>query len=179
MVASLVLAFCYFPAAGARTFKWHVSDVTGATLGQFSHLITGAMATGFVGYRAELGTANGVAAAAILLASLLLYEWARRTIRERRFHIAWSGEVPDTVCDAGPYRFVRHPIYLSYILAFLALTVAFPTLVTGAILLFNCALYAHAARSDERDLAASALKEPYAAYKARTGMFCPRLRKAA
>jgi len=177
MVAALILAFCYFPAAGARTFQWHISDVTGATLGKFSLVFTGAMAAAFVGYRQPLETANGIASAAILLGSLLLYEWARRTIRERRFHIAWSGQVPETVCDAGPYAFVRHPIYLGYLLAFLALAVAFPRLLTAAIFLFNCALYAHAARTDERDLAGSALKDAYAAYKARTGMFFPRWRR--
>ena len=178
MAAAFILAFCYFMAAGARTFEWHVSDVAGATLGQFSHLVTGAIGTAFVSYRHQLAPMNGIAAAAILLASLLLYEWSRRTIRERRFHIAWSGEVPDTVCEAGPYAYLRHPVYLSYVLAFLALLVAFPRFLTGVIFLFNCALYAHAARSDERDLAASELKDAYAAYKARTGMFFPRWRKA-
>jgi hypothetical protein len=39
-----------------------------------------------------LHPANGIAAAVILLGSVSLHEWVRRTIRERRFHIAWSGE---------------------------------------------------------------------------------------
>jgi protein-S-isoprenylcysteine O-methyltransferase Ste14 len=60
--------------------------------------------------------------------------------------------VPDFVCNSGPYQFVRHPIYGSYILAFLAALVAMPSLITLACFLLNVSLFAHAARSDERSL---------------------------
>ena len=78
------------------------------------------------------------------------------------------------MCASGPYAFVRHPVYLSYMLAFLAMPVAFPMIATATIFLFNVALYVHAARDDERSLAASELGEAYADYRQRTGMFVPR-----
>jgi protein-S-isoprenylcysteine O-methyltransferase Ste14 len=177
LVLGFILAFGYFTAAGAQTFVWDITDVKGATLGQFSLLCTGAIATALLGYRQVLHPANGIAAALLLLSSVALYEWARWTIRERRFHIGWSGDVPDAVCDTGPYAHVRHPVYLSYMLAFLAAAIAFPRLPTLAIFLFNVALYAHAARDDERSIGASELKGAYAAYKERTGMFVPRWRR--
>jgi protein-S-isoprenylcysteine O-methyltransferase Ste14 len=34
--------------------------------------------------------------------------------------IAWNYHVPDQVIDTGPYAHIRHPIYLSYLFAFLA-----------------------------------------------------------
>lgn len=177
LVLGFILVFGYFTQIGASTFEHDESDVKGATLAQFSFLITGAIGTGLLSYRQVLHPLNGVAATAILLASVSLYEWARRTIRGRRFHIGWSGDVPDAVCDSGPYTFVRHPVYLSYMVAFLAVPVAFPRLPTLAIFLFNVALFAHAARDDERSLAASELQQAYAAYKERTGMFIPRMRR--
>jgi len=178
LVLGFILVFGYFAAAGATTFERDESDVKGAMWGGFSLFVTGAIATALLSYRQILHPLNGIAAAIVLLASFSLYEWARRTIRKRRFHIAWSGEVPEAVCASGPYAFVRHPVYLSYILAFVAVPTAFPMPVTLAILLFNLVLYVHAARDDERSIDASELKHAYAAYKARTGMFFPRIRRA-
>jgi protein-S-isoprenylcysteine O-methyltransferase Ste14 len=178
LVLGFILVFGYFTAAGATTFERDESDVKGAMWGQFSLLVTGAIGTAGLSYRQPLATANGAAAAVVLLCSVVLYEWARRTIRERRFHIAWSGDVPGELCDCGPYARVRHPVYLSYMLAFLAVPIAFPMLATAAILLFNVALYVHAARDDERSIDESDLKPAYAAYKACTGMFFPRVTKA-
>ena len=81
--------------------------------------------------------------------------------------------MPETLCDEGPYRYIRHPIYLSYVLAFLAVLIALPHWITALSFLLNFALSVGAARSDERVLAGSALAADYAAYRERTGMFLP------
>ena len=176
LVLGFILAFGYFAQAGAATFARDDSDVKGAFGGQFSLLFTGAIATGLLSFRQVLHPLNGIVAAVVLLGALALYEWARRTVRERGFHIAWSGDVPDAVCTSGPYAWVRHPVYLSYLLAFLAATIAFPRWPMLAIFVLNLGLWLHAARDDERSLAASELGPAYASYRARTGMFLPRLR---
>jgi protein-S-isoprenylcysteine O-methyltransferase Ste14 len=93
----------------------------------------------------------------------------------RSFYIAWSGDVPDALCDRGPYAYIRHPIYASYIFAFLAVLVAMPTLITFAVFVFNAVLFTHAALSDERSLASGTFAADYAEYKKRTGMFVPRV----
>ena len=124
MVLGFILVFGYFAQAGANTFERDDGDVNGAFRGQFSLLVTGAIATGLLSFRQVLHPANGITAAIVLLAAVALYEWARWTIRERRFHIAWSGDVPDELCASGPYAFVRHPVYLSYLLAFVAVPIA-------------------------------------------------------
>ena len=176
LIIGFILVFSYFLVGGANTFERDDSDVKGAGWGQFSLFVTGALGAALLSFQQPLHLWNGVAATALLLGSLALYEWSRRTIRDRRFHIAFSGDVPDAVCASGPYAFVRHPVYLSYILAFLAMPIAFPRLATAAIFLFNLGLYVHAARDDERSLARSKLGKAYAAYRQRTGMFFPRLR---
>ena len=177
LIVGFIALFSYFLGAGARTFGHDETDVNGAFWAQFSFIFTGAVGAMLLGYRQEVHRWNAAAAAVLLACSLLLYEWARRTVRERGFQIAWSGRVPDSVCEAGPYARVRHPVYASYLLAFLAMPVAFPRLAMLAIFLFNAALFIHGARSDERSLAQSPLKEEYAAYRRRAGMFFPRLRR--
>jgi protein-S-isoprenylcysteine O-methyltransferase Ste14 len=171
----LALSFYYFILAGARTFEISPSDDLASGVAQFSFLVTGTIGTMFLGYRAAVPLGNAIGSAALLAGSLALYEWARHTIRERRFHIAWSGDVPEELCEAGPYAHVRHPLYASYILAFAAMLVALPKLATLAIFLLNVGLFVHAARHDERSIAESDLSEEYARYKRRAGMFLPRL----
>jgi protein-S-isoprenylcysteine O-methyltransferase Ste14 len=64
---------------------------------------------------------------------------------------------------------------VSYMLAFAAQLVAFPSLVTLGLFVLNVGLFTHAAITDERSLARSDLAEEYARYKASTGMFLPLL----
>jgi protein-S-isoprenylcysteine O-methyltransferase Ste14 len=76
-------------------------------------------------------------------------------------------------------RIPRHPLYVSCLIAYLAALVALPHWLTASVFLVNIALFVHAARHDERQIAASALAADYAAYRERTGMFLPRLSRAA
>jgi methanethiol S-methyltransferase len=74
---------------------------------------------------------------------------------------------------------IRHPIYASYILAFMAALVALPTITMLLVFVFNAVLFTHAAYSDERSLTTSALGSEYASYKNRTGMLLPRFKRRA
>src|SRR5262249_54127776 len=119
---------------------------------------------------------NGIVAACLLVASLGLYEWARATIWGRRFGVGWADHVPEELCERGPYRFLRHPIYLSYMIAFAACFAAIPHWSTTLMLVFNVALFTIAARDDEKRIADSPLAASYAGYRKRVGMFFPRVR---
>jgi protein-S-isoprenylcysteine O-methyltransferase Ste14 len=174
LVVVLGCSFGYFLGAGARTFTSSGTDDVGALWAQIS-FGTGALTTITLGLVVPIGLYNGLASIAILGCSLALYEWARHVISGRKFYIAWSGDVPEALCDRGPYAYLRHPIYASYILAFLAELAAIPTPITLAVLLFNVGLFTHAALSDERSLASGTFGAEYAQYRKRTGMFLPRV----
>lgn len=169
--------FVHFMIAGGRTFFFKDAEREGpaAYISQFSFLISGTMVTWGLGIRLPMLAANQVAAALLLMASLALYEWARHTIWGRRFGLAWGDHVPEALCEEGPYRYIRHPIYLSYVLAFLAVLVALPHWITALTFLCNLVLFVSGARSDEQVIAGSALAADYAAYRQRTGMFLPKL----
>jgi len=175
LLVVLACTFPYFLGAGARTFTSSGTDDAGAIWAQISFGFTGALPTITLGLVVPIRLYNAVGAIAVLICSLTLYEWARHTIWGRSFYIAWSGDVPEALCDRGPYAHVRHPIYASYILAFLAVLVALPTLITLAAFVFNAGLFTHAALSDERSLTSGAFGAEYARYKERTGMFLPRI----
>ena len=167
--------FVHFMIAGGRTFyfKTRRENEPAAYIAQFSFLVTGTMVTW--GWASDCQCPRRT-------------RWPRRwcscrPCRCTNGHATRSGEgalawrwgdhVPETLCEEGPYRYIRHPIYLSYVLAFLAVLVALPHWITALTFLFNLALFVCSARSDERGIAGSALAADYAAYRKRTGMFLP------
>jgi protein-S-isoprenylcysteine O-methyltransferase Ste14 len=105
------------------------------------------------------------------LLSLVLYEWTRRTVAGRRFFIGFGGKVPDAVCESGPYRYIRHPFYLSYAIAFLGMLVAIATPIAALVFALAIALFSYMARDDELTLEHSRLGPAYCAYKRRVGLF--------
>jgi protein-S-isoprenylcysteine O-methyltransferase Ste14 len=164
--------FVYFLTAGAKTFNIPPGD-SGAVLGQLSFVSGLACVLGLGFYQAFV--CNELLWGAVLaLCSTVLYEWTRRTVMDRNFYTGLGGEVPAAVCRSGPYNFVRHPFYLSYMLAFLGMVVAFPSVVTGSVCVLNIALFVYMAFDDERVLVRSPLAADYQAYRMRAGMFFPR-----
>lgn len=79
----------------------------------------------------------------------------------------------DTILTKGPYRFIRHPIYLSYSLAWLAAPIAMHSILLGLTAIFMVACYVISAREEERLLAAGAKAGEYAALRARTWRIIP------
>ena len=84
-----------------------------------------------------------------------------------------NGEV-DVVSD-GPYRYVRHPMYLAVFLFALALTLRSGSWVVVVELALLAALFASKARWEEARLEES--MPEYAVYRATTPQFVPRLRR--
>jgi protein-S-isoprenylcysteine O-methyltransferase Ste14 len=173
--ALMLLPFFWFLSMGRGTFRTPVTRTTGLKLGALA-LLSGLLLGMWNGVKGTYDPAHWVAGAVIALASMALYESARRVIKDRGFCLALSGEVPQSVCVEGPYRFVRHPVYGSYILAFLAMLIAFPNAVGATLFAINVLFFGYAAAAEERVLAGSPLASRYSAYKNSAGMFLPRLR---
>lgn len=169
--------FLHFIQAGARTLYFKSGDAgAGAAFAQGLFFFGGIIPIWFLGLYRPIHFMNGIIAACILVLSIALYEWARAAIWGRRFGVAWGEHVPDELCEAGPYRYIRHPLYLSYMIAWLAAFVALPHWSTAVLLVASVVVFTVAARSDEATIGTSQLAGAYVEYRGRTGMFWPRIR---
>jgi protein-S-isoprenylcysteine O-methyltransferase Ste14 len=118
---------------------------------------------------------SGAAAAGIVLAgcALVLHGWARRTLGPM-----WSGVVQvraqHALVERGPYRLVRHPIYLAGLLLAAGTFLAHPSLTTASLGAGFSVGVLLKARLEERALR-SALGGDYERYAARVPALVPRL----
>jgi protein-S-isoprenylcysteine O-methyltransferase Ste14 len=172
----MVCPFPYFMTAGANTFTVPMLLDSGAMLGELS-FVSGMLCVLCMGLFGGLLLPLALCGAIFALGSVMLYEWTRRTVVDRNFYVALSGKVPGAICETGPYHYVRHPFYLSYMLAFLGVAVAFPSLIVGGACVLDIGLFAYMAIDDERVLLESTLGADYRAYRGRVGMFVPRLKR--
>ena len=83
--------------------------------------------------------------------------------------------LPDRLITVGPYRWVRHPFYLGYIIGALAPAVAINSGWMVSITIVMIAIVVVAAVREERVWLASPRADAYRDYQRRTGMFLPKL----
>lgn len=116
------------------------------------------------------------AVAGILLYSLAVavflsaIESAKRTRLQRAFV---DEPLPDRLITDGPYRWVRHPFYVGYILGAIAAPVSTASTGLALIAIAMIGLTWFAALREERAWLRSPRGEAYREYQARTGMFLP------
>ena len=173
IVLWMAMPFPYFISAGANIFTVPKLRDNGAVLGQLSFM-SGMLCVVIMGLFYRLLIPAALCGCVFALCAVALYEGTRRTVVDRNFYIGLSGEVPGAICDTGPYRYVRHPFYLSYVVAFLGVAVAFPSLIVSGVCLLNIGLFVYMAFDDERVLSSSPWGADYNNYKTRVGMFLPR-----
>jgi protein-S-isoprenylcysteine O-methyltransferase Ste14 len=125
--------------------------------------------------RSELSPAQAVAAAVLYLISLGLFWWAIHANREGPLSAVFSPDLPKHVVKRGPYMWVRHPLYTSYLLTWFAGVIATGRLWLVPTVAVMTMIYWKAARHEEEKFFRSALASVYAAYRSRTGLFVPSL----
>ena len=120
--------------------------------------------------RAAIGIAIYGAALALFLSAI---EAARRVPMTRTF-------VYEPKCEhiirGGPYRFIRHPIYLSYSLAWIAAPVATQSLFLAVTALIMIACYVVSAREEERRMSLGARSGEYLEWQRQTWRLFPLLK---
>ena len=112
----------------------------------------------------------------VMLASLALFWAAIFASREARLRLAFDAENPDSLVTEGPYRYLRHPFYTSYLVFWAGWAVAIWSAWTLPFLGFILLVYTLAARGEELKFSNSPLGPQYEEYRRRTGFFWPRMR---
>jgi protein-S-isoprenylcysteine O-methyltransferase Ste14 len=126
-------------------------------------------------YHLTAGAAAGWPVALILFAgALAVFTWAIKATRKTPPTLAFDTDQPSFLLHQGPYRYVRHPFYLAYIMFWIATALAAHTLLAWAAPAIMTSLYIHAATREERKFAMSELSAAYATYRTQAGMFLPR-----
>jgi len=123
--------------------------------------------------RMEWGQVLDMAAIPFAAASIGLLFF---TVGTHRIPLAlWhqSNDAPKHIVTYGPYRWVRHPFYVSFLLALIGLCINYPHPVTILALLYGYVALNGTARREEKRLCVSEFGDEYAAYMKRTGRFFP------
>jgi len=110
----------------------------------------------------------------LFTASLGVFAAAISASRKTPPTLAYDNDSPNFLLHHGPYRYVRHPFYLAYVLFWFGTAIAVHGLAAWLAPVIMTALYFDAASREERKFANSELADAYAAYRARAGMFWPR-----
>ena len=125
--------------------------------------------------RAGIPTLSRLAFSLTLLAlSALLFAVTRSTTPAKILPAAFSEGGPAQIVETGPYRFVRHPFYVSYMLYWTALALAapHPLVVAGVVVIIGS--YVLLGHGEEQRLLAGPLGAEYRRYFDATGRFLPR-----
>jgi protein-S-isoprenylcysteine O-methyltransferase Ste14 len=103
------------------------------------------------------------------------------TLGTHRIPIAlWhqTNDAPRQLVTWGAYRYVRHPFYASFLLAYAGACLLYPHPAVLALCVYSAAVLNLTAAKEERRLAASEFGDEYRAYMAKTGRFFPRWNRA-
>jgi protein-S-isoprenylcysteine O-methyltransferase Ste14 len=120
-----------------------------------------------------VGATQALSAAAFYLTALWLFWWAIQANSPRPLSAVLSPDIPEHLMQDGPYRFIRHPFYCSYILTWTAGVVATQQLWLLSTVAVMFGIYLYAAKKEEEKFERSSLGPSYQQYQARTGRFFP------
>ncbi|WP_027664330.1 methyltransferase family protein [Rhizobium leguminosarum] len=102
-----------------------------------------------------------------------LFWWAVSASRQARLRFVFTLDHPDSLVTDGPYRYLRHPFYTSYLLFWSGWALASWSIWSILPVLFFTVVYVIAARNEERKFSLSPLASEYEAYRRKTGLLTP------
>ncbi len=167
----------FFRADGKMNLRWWL---TGSPFG----LAISGVGLTWAGISPQLLPVGNTAAAVLdtvgVLVTVGAYVMIAATIAIHRVPLAlWHQDgdknAPVHIVTYGPYRWVRHPFYVSFILLLIGGALIARDSLTLAALPLGLLVLDWTARKEEKKLLASNLGDEYSAYRARTGRFMPRL----
>jgi protein-S-isoprenylcysteine O-methyltransferase Ste14 len=169
----LVACLASFTWAMGHFFTQPAGMTPGMKVIRFCGTLFGLLHLGAILWPAAVTPERACAAAMLYAGALGLFWWAIATHRRAPVSAVFSPDLPQRLVQAGPYQFVRHPFYASYLLMWTAGIIATHQVWLALSVFVMGAIYVVAARSEELKFQTSTLARQYAAYRARTGLFLP------
>ncbi len=176
LVLAASITFIIVGVAAADFFRWPESHADWRLRTHYG----AAIALSLVHVTAIGTTSNGDTGSMVLAlvlygTGLALFLWSQESVKRHPPHVTFAGKAPDGFLDAGPYRHVRHPFYSAYMLIWFAGVVATANKWLMASALWMSIGYAVAAAEEEAAYERTPFAASYRNYRARVGMFLPRL----
>lgn len=109
----------------------------------------------------------------LLFLSAVLFFWAINVFKAQPPAIAFSDEIVSPLQTNGPYKYIRHPFYSSYFLAWLGGTLATCNWWLLISVIVMGYVYYKAAKEEEKLWLSGKNREEYIVYKNQAGMFFP------
>ncbi len=164
-----------------QSFNWAVSGhfksdrmPAGMKLIMLASIITALAFLALLWTRAQPPSAE-LAGMAIEVCAAGLFAVTVAATRKIRFRMAFDDETPDQLVVSGPYRYIRHPFYTSYLIFWTGFALITFSWLSLPPLLVMAAIYFFAALGEDRKFATSALADQHSQYRQRAGMFWPKL----
>jgi protein-S-isoprenylcysteine O-methyltransferase Ste14 len=116
---------------------------------------------------------RSLAGSLLYICSAGLFWWAIKTSLASPLSAAFSPNLPVHLVDHGPYRVMRHPLYCSYLMCWLAGWVVTDRLWLAPTVAVMTIVYWIAAHQEEQKFMRSPLGDSYRQYRSRTGLLFP------
>jgi len=165
-----VLPFVFFRRDGSFNFRWWLT-------GMPFFLSALAVIAGRYGYFARWSglpdDALSTAASLAVLGSMVMIGW---TVGSHRVPLAlWhqNDDAPASIVNWGPYKYVRHPFYVSFLVTQIGAFLAFPHIGTLGAFGYAVVALSLTARREEKRLLTSKLGDEYRIYMTKTGRLVP------
>jgi len=126
------------------------------------------------------GTALDVAgmAATVGAITLMAATMATNRVPLALWHQEGDHNAPKQIVTYGPYKYVRHPFYVSFIVLLIGAAMISRDPLTLAAIPLGLLSLDWTVRNEEKKLLASPLGDEYGAYRERTGKFLPRMSRS-
>lgn len=175
LVSGGLLAGCLFSFAWAmRRFFLQPAGLTpGMQAIKYCGIAFGLLHFAAIAATPGVSTLRGVAGAALYLCALSLFWWAIRASQARPLSAAFSPDLPGHLVAHGPYKLIRHPLYCSYLLCWLAGWLVTARIWVAPTVAAMLVVYLAAARQEEKKFMRSPLAESYSRYRGQTGLLIP------
>lgn len=177
ITVSVTLNFILFIAGAFIVFER--GPANSSKLSVISYCILLAMVGSLAGLitSGTLTNATSILALSCTLLSLILFIQCFKITRlKTKLTPIFSSDIPSAILQRGPYKYIRHPFYTSYMLTFFGSAVASSLWWCYAIALFSFILYNHASQFEEAKFEKSELASQYKNYRTSAGRFIPRLK---
>jgi protein-S-isoprenylcysteine O-methyltransferase Ste14 len=167
----------FFRADGKKHLRWWLTGLPFGLAANGVWLTWAGISPRLVPGGAAIATVADVIGTLVTVAAIALIA---ATIATHRVPLAlWHQEddrnAPIHIVTYGPYGWIRHPFYVSFILLLVGGALIARDAITLAALPLGVLVLDWTARTEENKLLASSLGEEYGAYRQRTGRFIPRL----